>query len=162
MLNLLLPERADNSYRGQKAGLWLFGFVASVKTLQGLRSAFSTYSTATRADGIPVDAFPPGAAATVLALFAIMGLLVALMGALCILTLVRYRSLVPLMFLVLLLHFLGTRLVLWLHPLVRTGTPIGIYVNFGLFVLMLFGLALSLWRRASAPRPKGRRQAGLA
>lgn len=148
MLSLLFPGRADNSYRGQKAGLWLFGFVAIAKTLQGLRSAFSTYSTATRADGIPIDTFPPGAAETVLGLFAIMGLLVALMGAICILTLVRYRSLVPLMFLVLVLHFLGTRLVLWWHPLVRTGVPIGIYVNFGLFGLMLIGLALSLWKRA--------------
>ena len=147
MLSLLLPERADNSYRGHRVALWLFGFVAIVKLLQGLRSAFNTYSVITRADGIPVDTFPPAAAATVLALFAAMGVLVVLMGAMCILTLVRYRNLVPLMFTVLVLHYLGTRLVFRLHPLSRTGAPIGVYVNFGLFVLMLIGLALSLWRR---------------
>ena len=86
-----------------------------------------------------------------------MAWLVVLLGALCILTLVRYRKLVPLVFLVLVLHYLGNRVILRLQPLPRTGTPIGLYVNFGLFLLMLLGLALSLWRRAdSRPSPGGR------
>jgi hypothetical protein len=63
---------------------------------------------------------------------------------LCILVLVRYRSIVPFMFAFLLLENLSRKLLLQFVPMVRTGTPPGFYLNLGLLTLMIVGLALSL------------------
>jgi hypothetical protein len=46
---------------------------------------------------------------------------------------------------VLLLEHLCRRLIFFVMPIVRTGTPPGIFVNLALIALMVVGLALSLW-----------------
>jgi hypothetical protein len=53
MFDKLLPGSIDNTYRGQKAALWLFGVVVGLRTLQSLAVLFNSYSTAIRADGLP-------------------------------------------------------------------------------------------------------------
>ena len=56
---------------------------------------------------------------------------------------------IPLMFALLLLEHLGRRLIFWVMPIVKTGTPPGFYVNVILTVLLVVGLALSLRSRDS-------------
>ena len=62
MNDRFLPRRIDNTYRGQRAALWLFGLVVAVKMLQGVMVVFNGYSIARSADGIPLETFPPAAA----------------------------------------------------------------------------------------------------
>jgi hypothetical protein len=148
MFDLLLPRRLDNAYRGSRVAVWLLALVLAVKILQMLVSIFDAHDTAVAADGLPLDAFAPVAAQTALSLFALLGrarLMVFLGGVLVTL---RYRSAVPLMFLVLLLDDLTVRLTLRVAPLPRTGTPPGFIVNLVLLALMVVGLALSLRGRA--------------
>lgn len=150
MFNPLLPPRADNNYRGHKLALWLFGVVVLIKGLQNIMSIFNGYSVATGPDAIPLATYSPAAANTVLSLFALLGLTFLMICLLGVIVLTRYRNLVPLMFAVLVLDFLCRRLILYLHPIARTGTPSGFYVNLGLFVLMVVGFVFSLHRRAEA------------
>lgn len=147
MLNQLLPQRFDNTYRGHKLALWLFGLLVLVKTAMSVNSIFLGHKVATSADGIPLDTFPPAAAQTVLALFAIWGFAQLMICLLCTLVLSRYRALVPLMFAFLLLEHLGRKLVLQFIPIARIGTPPGFYVNLALLAVMIAGLALSLSRK---------------
>ena len=74
MLEQLLPRTIDNTYRGQKAALWLLGLLLLMKTAMGLNSIINGYKVATSADGIPLDTYPPAAARTIVALFGIWGL----------------------------------------------------------------------------------------
>jgi len=62
----------------------------------------------------------------------------------------RFRSAVSLMFALLALNYLAAQLLMKFVPLLRVGGPVGPVVNLILFVLMLVGLALSLWRRGGA------------
>jgi hypothetical protein len=155
MLGQLLPQRIDNTYRGSKLAPWLFALILSLKTAPSLLSIFNGYSVAMSADGIPLDAYPPASAQTVVALFALSGFYHLLIFLLCILALVRYRSALPFMFALLALDYLGRTLILQFLPIVRTGTPIGPIVNLVLFALMIAGLALSL-------RSAGNRSTSLA
>jgi hypothetical protein len=148
----LLPQRVDNTYRGHKLALWLFGAVVLMKLAMSLNSIFNGYVVASSADGIPLDTFPSSAARTVIALFAIWGLAHLMICLLCILVLVRYRSMVPLMLALLLLEHLSRKLILQFLPIVRTGTPPGFLTNFMLLALMIAGLALSLLRSRSNRR----------
>jgi len=147
MLNQLLPQRIDNRYRGHKLALWLFALAVFMRVAMSLNSIFNGYSVATSADGVPLDTFPSAAAQTIVSLLALLGLAHFVICLLCGLALVRYRSMVPLMFALLLLQHLGGRLILQFLPIVRVGTPPAPYVNLALLALMLIGLALSLWIR---------------
>jgi len=144
MFDQFLPDRLDNTYRGNKLALWLFGLVVFMKAIQSLNSIFNGYSVATIADGIPVDTFTSAGAQTVVSLFAVLGLSQFMICLLCTLVLVRYRSMVPIMFALFLLQHLGGRLILQFLPIVRTGTAPGFYVNLALTTVMIVGLALSL------------------
>ncbi len=149
MFNRLLPERADNMYRGRKLALWLLGVILFVKVGQSVMSIINGYSAATGPDGIPLDTFTSAAAHAVVSLFALLGLSNLVICLIGILILVRYRGLVPFMFALLVLDYLSRRLILHFLPIVRTGTPPGLYINIGLLALMILGLALSLWKRDS-------------
>lgn len=147
MFGKLFPRPIDNTYRGYKAALWLFGLVVAVRIVQSVLIIFNGYSVARDADGIPLDTFPPAAAQTVVALFALSALYRLILSLLCALVLVRYRRAIPLMFAVLLLNYLAAQLILRLLPLASTGTPPGPVVNLITLALVFVGLALSLRSR---------------
>ncbi len=149
MINRLLPQQIDNTYRGHKFTLWLFALVVSVKSFQSLMLIFNGESTARYADGFPLETFTPAGVQTVVALFSLAGISLLVINILCIIVLVRYRSVVTFMLALLVLDYLARQLLLHFVPLVRTGTPPGPMVNFILFTLMIVGLALSLWRKRS-------------
>ena len=146
MLDRLLPQHLDNAYRGHKLALWIFGFVVAVKSAQSLAIIFASYSTASAADGIPLDAFSAAAAQTVVAALAQGSLWRLTFCLLGMIVLLRYRSGVPLMFALLGVNYLAGQVIFHFVPLIRVGTPPGPLVNLILFCLMIGGLALSVWR----------------
>jgi len=144
MFGRLFPQSVDNTYPGHKAALWLFGLVVAVRIIQSVNIIFNGYSVARNADGIPLDTFPPAAAQTVVALFALSALYRLILSLLCVLVLVRYRRAIPFMFAVLALNYLAAQLILRFLPLASTGTPPGPAVNLITLALVIAGLALSL------------------
>lgn len=151
MVNQLLPRSIDNTYRGHKVALWLFGFVVLMKVAMSLNSIFNGYSVASSADGVPLDRYPSAAAQTIVALFAVFGLAHFVICVLCILVLIRYRRMIPFMFALLLLEQLSRRLILQLLPVVRTGRPPASAINLVLLALMIIGLTLSLRSHSTLP-----------
>ena len=145
ILTRLFPSQLDNAYRGRKLGLWIFGFVVLVKSAQMLSSLFNGRTTLRRADGIPIDAYPPAATQTIVALFALLAFTYLLICVVCWLALLRYRSAVPLLFMLLLLDYVCRRVILYFLPVGRTGTPGGVIVNLVLFIVMIVGFALAIW-----------------
>ena len=158
MLDRALPRSLDDTYRGHKLALWLLGLVVFGKIAIGLNSIFNGYSVASTADGIPLDTFTADGARAVVSLFAIWGLSQLLFGLLGVLALVRYRSLVPFMFALLLLEHLSRKAILLFLPVVKTGTPPGSAVNLVFLSLMIVGLALSWPRRMPARHPRELRE----
>ena len=98
MFNKLLPQRVDNTYRGRKLALWVFAVVVAVKILQSVLVVFNGNSVVRSADGIPLDTYTPAGAQTVVAIWALSGLDRLVIALLCVLVLVRYRSVITLMF----------------------------------------------------------------
>ena len=147
MFQRLLPQRIDNSYGGHKLALWLLGVLVLMKGGIGLGTMFNGYSAATSADGIPLDTFTPAGEQAFVALFAAWGLSQLMLNLIGVLALIRYRAMVPLMFVLLLLEHLSRKLIFWILPLPRTGAPPGFYINLALVAVMIVGLVLSLWKR---------------
>jgi hypothetical protein len=146
-MNPLLPQRADNAYRGHGIAPWVFGLVLVAQLGQGLMSIFNGRFVATSPDGIPLEAYGTAATQTIVALLALLGLLHVVVCSIGVLVLFRYRTLIPLMFVLFTLEYLGRRAILLLLPIPRSGAPSGAIVNGVLLALMIAGLALALRRR---------------
>jgi hypothetical protein len=118
--------------------------VVFVQAGQGVTSIFNGYYAASSPDAIPLDTYSPAAARTIVSLFALLGLLRLVICFLCVLALLRYRAMIPLMLSMLVVEYLSRRLILQFLPIVRSGTPPGSVVNLGLLGVMIVGLLLSL------------------
>lgn len=159
MLTRLLPPHIDNTYRGHRVALWLFGVIVFVKGGIGMGTIFNGRNAAISADGIPLDTFTPAGEQAFVSLFAAWGLAQLMLNLIGVLVLVRYRAMIPFMFALLLVEHLVRRLIFLVMPIARTGTHPGFLVNLVMAVVMIAGLVLSLrsavvraTRGASDPR----------
>lgn len=144
MLEPLFPRQADNRYDGLRAALWLLGLLIFLRLVMSVRSIFSTASVAA-GDGIPLDSFDPAAAREVLTLFALTALGQLALVLIALTALIRYRALVPFIYLVLLVEQLARRFIVQSHEVARTGTaPVIWYLIYGLLALTALGLVMSL------------------
>jgi len=154
MLDSFLPARIDNSYRGHRFALWLFGAVVLVKLAIALASIFNGYEAASSADGIPLASYPPAAARAVVTLFALLGLLHLVICVVCALVLIRYRALIPFTFAILIAEYIGRRLILFVLPVEQTGAGSrGLVINLVILAAMVLGLVLSLRARPGLAAP---------
>ena len=153
MLKRIFPNRFDNHYRGHKLALWVLVLIVLWKVGTGTGSMFNGRNVAQSADGIPLDTFPSGAAETVVAFFAVWGLSQLLFGLQAVLVLSRYRSMIPFMYVLLLLEHVARRLIFLVHPVPRVGTPLGTPLNIVLIALIVIGLVFSLRGGAYSPPP---------
>ena len=120
-----------------------------MKLGMSLSAIFDGYNMARSADGIPIDTFTSGGAEAVVSITALLGLSHFLLASLGVLAFIRYRALIPLMYVLLLVEYFVKKWILLVHPIVRTGTSPSTYVNLVLIALLIAGLVLSLRTRSS-------------
>ena len=153
MPGLLFPRVIDNRFRGQWLGYWLLAPVLLLKIGIAMASIL-TPRQANRADAIDLSTYSEAALRDAATSTALLGLLHLCIALACLLAMIRYRALVPLIFLWLAIEFAGRRIVLELYPMDRTpGPSSGSVVNLVLVALLVVGLALSLWPRRELTRP---------
>jgi hypothetical protein len=143
--NQLFPQPADNVYRGNRLALLIFVLLLFIKAGIGLGTIFNGRGAARMSDGIPLDSYTPAGAQTVVSLYAVLGLAHVIICLIGIIVMVRYRSLVPLMFALLLLQQVGRQAILIVLPIARAGTPAVGPINLTMLGLLLVGFALSMW-----------------
>jgi hypothetical protein len=145
VLNRILPSQFDNVFRGHRLALGLFGLFVALRLVMGANSALNARTVASGADGIPIDDLG-SAGDIVVGLFSLQGYSSFVLALLALLVLIRYRAMVPLMFLVFLVELLGRRGLVLLNPIAppASGAPVGFYINLGLLLILVVGFALSL------------------
>lgn len=160
MLSRLFPRQIDNTYQGHVLAIWLFVPVVLLKTLMGFNVAGLNPLVSSRfilqnADGVPVDTFPAQAASIAVFLFASWGLGLLVLALLSILALVRYRAMLPLMYLALAVEQVGRKVLSAIHlppPPAHDGISASAAINWGLSAALVLGLVLSLLHtRRSTP-----------
>lgn len=143
MLGRLLPSQVDNRFEGHRAALWLLGLFVALKLVMSVNSIINTASIAT-GDGIPLDSFGPAGARQVLMLFALMALGQLVLALVALTVLVRYRSLVPFICLLLLAERLAGRLIMQSYAVPGAETPpVVLFMAVALPALLVLALALS-------------------
>ena len=97
---------------------------------------------------IPLDTFTVNGAAALIHLFGLWGLSQLLFGLLYAIVLWRYQSLIPLMYLFILMEYTGRLLLTFAKPFETNGTAPGAIGNYVLIPLALVMLILSLQERS--------------
>ena len=151
LLRRLFPRQFDNRFDGPRAALWLLGLYLALKLVMSVRSVLDAAAVAAGPDRIPLDRFGDEGASTVLLLFALNAfgqLTLVLLGATA---LIRYRSMVPSVFLLLLLDQVGRRVVTAAYEIQRGFSASGgLWISLSLLALLVVGFVLSLVGRRGA------------
>jgi hypothetical protein len=142
ILSIIFPAKADNTIRGTKLPLYFFILVAVISTVRSCIHIFSHDGGAGSIAGMNLDVSGANEIIFAFALWGAEQLIYALIQWIVIL---RYRSLLPLMWGVQLLETLGRLLVGNIKPVTFAHTPPGAYQNYIYLVLSAVMLSLSLW-----------------
>jgi hypothetical protein len=147
MFSRIFPAQIDNNYLGHRLAVWLLVPIVLLRAVIGFNSIFFTRTVATSADGLPLDSFTAAGAQTVLALFALLGLFSLLLALLGFVVLVRYRAMIPFLYLFLLIQELGNKAILLANPITSSApsrTQAGSVVVLAILAMTLIGFVLSV------------------
>ncbi len=144
ILNRLFPAQFDNVFRGNRIALWVFYAFTAVTLWRSQHHVFAPDGGAQSIATIPLDSYSDGAAATIIAIFAQWGLVQLLLGMVMLLAAVRYNSMVPLMWLIVLVEWIGRGLIGQFKPVETIGTAPGQVGNMMIPIIALVMLVLSL------------------
>lgn len=150
MIKRLFPDTFDNHFPGKKIALWVFYPFTAITLWRSQHHVFAPDGGAQSIATIPLDNYADGAAATIIAIFAQWGLIQLLVGLLMLVAAVRYKSMVPLMWLIVLMEWIGRGLIGQFKPVETLATAPGQTGNLVLPVVALIMLVLALWPEKSA------------
>jgi hypothetical protein len=148
ILETLLPAKADNTLRGSKLPFYLFVLLTLIGTVRSFIHIFSPDGGAGSIAGMDLSAGANG----IIFAFALWGSAQLIYALLQWVVVLRYRSLIPLMWLIQLLETLGRMLVGRIKPVTFAHTPPGSYQNYIYLFLAVVMLDLSLWSATRQPR----------
>jgi hypothetical protein len=139
----LLPASADNTISGMKLPVYVFAVIAVVSTIRSLIHLLAPDGGAGSIAGM--DLSVAGAQGIIFS-FALWGSAQLIYALIQLVVVFRYRSLVPFMYVLLILETLLRELVGHMKPVHFAHTPPGAIGNYVLLPLAALMLALSLWR----------------
>jgi hypothetical protein len=149
----LFPANIDNHFRGPRVALWLFALITLQRIALSFTHMFKSDGGAQSVSTMPLDTYPAGAAQNIIGLMARMGLEQFLLALLMLLALFRYRSMIPLMYLLLVLQYVAGRGVAFMKPLSLAGTSGASTPLMVVAALAAVGLILSLSGRGYREDP---------
>ena len=149
VLEILFPAKADNNLRSSKIPFYIFTLYTILSTVRSCIHLFATDGGAGSIAGM--DLSVSGAEGIIFA-FALWGSSQLLFALIQLLVVFRYRSLVPFMWLMLILEVLLRQLVGATKPVTFAHTPPGAIGNQLFLPLAALMLAWSVW---SAYRKNG-------
>jgi hypothetical protein len=143
----VLPATVTNEYQGARFALWFFVALTAFTLIRSLIHIVAPDGGAQSIATIPLDSFSPNGAAAVIHLFGLWGLSQLVVGSLYVVALARYRSLIPLLYLLAIVEYAVRLLLTVAKPMQIAGTAPGAVGNYVLIPTLGLMLWLSLRRR---------------
>ena len=141
---MLFPSSIDNQYRGVKLAQYAFLLITAVTIVRSLIHVFAQDGGAQSIATIPLSAYSAEAAATVVLMFSLWGLSQLLMGLVYLGVYLKYKSLIPMMYVLLIVEYAMRIVVGQMKPIVTTGTAPGSVGNWIMVPVCVVLLVLSL------------------
>jgi hypothetical protein len=142
ILERLLPAKAANTIHGYKLPVYVFALIAIISTVRSFIHLLAPDGGAGSIAGM--DLSVSGASGIIFA-FALWGSAQLIYALIQLVVVFRYRSLVPFMYVLLILETLLRMLVGQMKPVTFAHTPPGAIQNYFYIPLAVLMLVLSLW-----------------
>jgi hypothetical protein len=149
LIDKIFPKELSNTYQGKTIAKWVFIAMVVMTIARSLAHIFLPDGGAQSIATIPLGAFSPDASAVVIGMFAQWGLTQLMFAVLYVLVLLRYQSLIPLMWLFILIEYSGRLLLAFAKPFETKGQAPGAIGNYIFIPLALLMLTLSLKEQKS-------------
>ncbi len=151
MINRILPRIVDNNYRGHKIALWFYYLITAVTIVRSLIHMLKDDGGAQSIATIPLDRYTDAGAATVILIFSYWGLSQLMFGIIQFIVSLKYKSLIPLMYLLLILEWTGRLLIGIWKPIETSGQAPGGIGNMVLPFVCLVMFFLSVYKTKKMP-----------
>ena len=146
ILARVFPPTFTNDFEGHKIALWVFYPFTALTLWRSQHHIFAADGGAQSIATIPLDSYTEGGAAAVITIFALWGLSQLIIGLLYLMVALRYRSMIPLMYLLgALEYFVRFAYVGVFKPIQTIETAPGATANipFTIILLILFFLSIT-------------------
>jgi len=144
ILTGIFPAQINNDYRGHPVALLLFIPLTLVTITRSLIHIFKDDGGAQAIATIPLDTYPSAAAQTIVTIFGLWGLAQLGLGLFYSVVTLRYRTLLPCMYLLVFFEYMSRHLFILCHPIETTGIApggvINLYIAPAALVLMFLAL----------------------
>ena len=145
IINRILPQNINNTYLGYDLAKYVFYVLTAITLWRSQHHLFSPDGGAQSIATIPLDTFTSSGAAAVIGVFGLWGLSQLIIGILYLLTSLRYRALIPLMYILMCVEYCIRAFYFPnFKPIPTAGTAPGALGNLPLIVISLTMLILSL------------------
>jgi hypothetical protein len=141
-----LPDVIDNQFHGFKIAQYAFLILTIATLARSLIHVFSPDGGAQSIATIPLSSYPADAAATVILIFSLWGLSQLLMGVVYLVVFFKYRSLIPAMYVLMIVEYAMRIVIGQMKPIVTSGTAPGSIGNWVMVPVCIILLVLSLHR----------------
>jgi hypothetical protein len=141
ILAIILPRTADNHFKGNRIALWVFTILAIISTGRSIIHFLAPDGGAGSIAGLDLSQ----GAENIIFAFGLWGLSQLLYAFIQLLVAFRYRTLIPLFYLILFLEIIGRMAVgAMKHPILLRGAPPGGIANYVLLPLVTIMFVLSI------------------
>ncbi len=145
ILNTIFPKTFDNNFKGYKLAMYVFFAITVVTLWRSQHHLLSADGGAQTIATIPLDTFTSDGSQTVIGIFSLWGLSQLIIGIIYLVASLRYRSMIPLLYLLLIVEYSirGFYIPLF-KPVVTAGTAPGAAGNIPMIIISVVMLVLCL------------------
>lgn len=129
-MNVVFPKQIDNQFKGYKIALYAFYVLTAVTLWRSQHHLLAVDGGAQSIASIPLDLFTSTGAQAVVGVFGLWGLSQLIIGIIYLLVSLRYRSMVPLMYVLMIVEYSFRAFYFPVaKPIPTTGTAPGAVIN---------------------------------
>ncbi len=151
MLKTLFPKVADNNYKGHKIAKWVLMIYVFKSFFSGSVHLFAPDGGAQSIASIALDQFTQGGSDTVITIFGMWGLEQLVIGIIAVVILLRYKSLIPMLWCVYAIEYTLRGIAHFFTPGVYSvSTPPGALADKLLIPLAILMLLIALFTSKKA------------
>lgn len=141
----ILPKTIDNTFDGHKIALYVFYVLTAITLWRSQHHVFAPDGGAQSIATIPLDTFSKAGAQAVIGAFSLWGLSQLITAILYVIVAIRYRALVPLMYLLMIFEYtIRATYIPAFKAIPTAGTAPGAISNLPIIVIALVMLILSM------------------
>lgn len=145
ILNVIFPKTIDNEFRGYKIALYLFYVLTAVTLWRSQHHLFAADGGAQSIATIPLDTFSISGSQAVIGAFSLWGLAQLIIGFIYLIASLRYRAIIPFLYLLTTFEYLirATYIPLF-KPVPTAGTAPGAVINIPFVIFSITMLILCI------------------